>query len=62
VTLDASHAISEQVNTTGLDPVEIVVLLSKGASLKPQSGDFQAKLVNGSFNQLNELVLETELK
>jgi cytochrome c-type biogenesis protein CcmH len=62
VTLDASHAINEQVNTTGLESVEIVVLLSKDASLKPQTGDIQAKLANGSFNQLNELVLETELK
>jgi cytochrome c-type biogenesis protein CcmH len=62
VALDASHAIHEQVNTTGLESVEIVVLLSKGGSLKPQSGDIQAKLANGSFNQLNELVLEIELK
>ncbi|ABE56842.1 Tetratricopeptide region [Shewanella denitrificans OS217] len=62
VTLDASHAINEQVNTTGLESVEIVVLLSKGGSLKPQTGDIQAKLANGSFNQLNQLVLETELK
>ncbi|MBB1268710.1 c-type cytochrome biogenesis protein CcmI [Shewanella sp. SR44-3] len=62
VTLDARHAINEQLNMNGLDVVEIVVLLSKNASLKPQAGDIQAKLANGSFSKPNELVLDTLLE
>jgi cytochrome c-type biogenesis protein CcmH len=62
VTLDARHAINEQLNMNDLDVVEIVVLLSKSTSLKPQAGDLQAKLANGSFSALNEVVLDTQLK
>lgn len=62
VTLDAQHAIGEHIDMSGLESVEIVVLLSKTANLKPHSGDLQTKLVNGSFSQTNELVLATQLK
>jgi cytochrome c-type biogenesis protein CcmH len=62
VTLDKRHFLSSDVSFSGLDQVEIIVLISKDGSLKPQAGDLQGKLIQGKFGETNNLVIDTIVK
>jgi cytochrome c-type biogenesis protein CcmH len=62
VTLDKRHFLSPDVSFSGLDQVEIIVLISKNGSLKPQAGDLQGKLIQGKFGETNNLMIDTIVK
>ncbi|MPY26882.1 c-type cytochrome biogenesis protein CcmI [Shewanella psychropiezotolerans] len=62
ITLDDSTSMGGDVKLSGAKNVEIIAVLSKHGSVKPQSGDLQGRLAMVKVGDTVQLVIDTQVK
>ncbi|MEI6858392.1 MAG: c-type cytochrome biogenesis protein CcmI [Shewanella sp.] len=62
ITLDDSTSMGGNVKLSGAKNVEIIAVLSKHGSVKPQAGDLQGRLATVKVGETVQLVIDTQVK